>query len=121
VKLLLDACVWGRARAELERAGHEVVCAADWPEDPGDEEILARAEKEGRVLVTLDKDFGTLAAFGGRRHAGIVRLAGIPARAQAGVCVDALARFAAELGAGGIVTAEPGRIRIRLGLQPGTE
>jgi predicted nuclease of predicted toxin-antitoxin system len=57
LKLLLDACVWGKARDELGVAGHDVICAADWPEDPGDEEILGRAEKEGRVLVTLDKGF----------------------------------------------------------------
>ena len=30
-------------------------------EDPGDEEILATAYAEGRILITLDKDFGELA------------------------------------------------------------
>ena len=33
----------------------------DWEEDPGDEEILAIADSEGRTLVTLDKYFGELA------------------------------------------------------------
>ena len=61
MKLLLDACVWGGARQELEAAGHDVVWAGEWPTDPGDEEILAHAHREGRVLVTLDKDFGELA------------------------------------------------------------
>ncbi|MFW6147662.1 MAG: DUF5615 family PIN-like protein [Thermodesulfobacteriota bacterium] len=32
-----------------------------WPEDPGDEEILARAHNKECILVTLDKDFGELA------------------------------------------------------------
>jgi predicted nuclease of predicted toxin-antitoxin system len=114
LKLLLDTCVWGRAREALETAGHELICAADWSKDPGDEEILQRAEEGGRVLVTLDKDFGTLAVFGGQRHAGIVRLVGIPARAQAGACLNALGRFAADLAGGAIVTVEPGRIRVRL-------
>jgi len=62
MKLLLDACVWGGARQELEVAGHDVVWAGEWPTDPGDEEILALAHREGRVLVTLDKDFGDVRA-----------------------------------------------------------
>jgi hypothetical protein len=42
-------------------AGHDVIWAGDWSDDPGDEAILARASEERRVLVTLDKDFGELA------------------------------------------------------------
>jgi hypothetical protein len=34
MKLLLDACVWGGARNELEGSGHDVEWAGDWPEDP---------------------------------------------------------------------------------------
>jgi predicted nuclease of predicted toxin-antitoxin system len=61
MKILLDTCVWGGARTNLEVAGHDVIWAGDWPEDPGDEEILARAHKEARILMTLDKDFGEIA------------------------------------------------------------
>ena len=61
MKILLDTCVWGGVAQELRAAGHEVVWTGDWQEDPGDDEILERAHKEGRVLVTLDKDFGELA------------------------------------------------------------
>lgn len=46
--ILLDSCVWGGARAQLAAADHDVIWAGDWPEDPGDEEILARAHTEGR-------------------------------------------------------------------------
>ncbi len=56
MKLLLDACVWGGARTVIEAAGHDVVWAGDWPRDPGDDEIMAQAHREERVLVTLDKD-----------------------------------------------------------------
>jgi predicted nuclease of predicted toxin-antitoxin system len=54
MKVLLDACVWGGARAAIEAGGHDVLWAGDWLDDPGDEEILARARAEGRILVTLD-------------------------------------------------------------------
>jgi predicted nuclease of predicted toxin-antitoxin system len=57
VKLLLDNCVWKKSREDLAAAGHDVVHIGDWPEDPGDEELLRRAYSEGRVLVTLDKVF----------------------------------------------------------------
>ncbi len=49
MKILLDTCVWGGARTNLAVAGHDVIWSGDQPEDPGDEEILARAHKEGRI------------------------------------------------------------------------
>lgn len=39
MKILLDTCVWGGARTNLEVAGHDVIWAGDWPEDPGDESM----------------------------------------------------------------------------------
>ena len=59
MKVLLDSCVWGGAADALRKAGHDVVWAGDWDEDPGDEVILATAHLECRVMVTLDKDFCT--------------------------------------------------------------
>jgi predicted nuclease of predicted toxin-antitoxin system len=73
VKVLLDSCVWGGARISLATAGHDVVWAGDWLTDPGDEEILTHAHADGRVLVTLDKDFGELVIVHGQAHSGIVR------------------------------------------------
>jgi len=113
VKVLLDTCVWGKARAELSRAGHDTEWAGDWDRDPGDEEILRLAHEQRRVLVTLDKDFGELAVVFGRPHSGLVRLVGMSAREQGSICVDILTRYPEELAAGAIVTVEPGRIRIR--------
>jgi predicted nuclease of predicted toxin-antitoxin system len=113
VKLLLDTCVWGGARIPLKAAGHDVVWAGEWPEDPGDEAILARAGEERRVLVTLDKDFGELAIVRGARHSGIVRIVGLPARDHAAVCLQILALHGGLLEAGAIVTVETGRIRVR--------
>ena len=82
MKLLLDTCVWGGSRQVLEAAGHDVVWAGDWEEDPGDEEILTQAHREGRVLVTIDKDFGEVAIVRGIRHSGIVRLVELQAKQQ---------------------------------------
>lgn len=113
MKLLLDACVWSGARRDLEAAAHDVIWAGDWPQDPGDEDILARAYADRRVLVTLDKDFGELAVVFGRPHCGIIRLVDQRARLQGAACLAALKRYGAALEAGAIVTVEPGRLRIR--------
>ena len=111
--LLLDACVWGGAKEALSGAGHDVVWAGEWSEDPGDIEILERALAEERVLVTLDKDFGELAVFHGIPHSGIIRLIRWSAGRQAEACLMVLDRYGEELQQGALVTAEPGRVRIR--------
>jgi predicted nuclease of predicted toxin-antitoxin system len=113
VKLLLDACVWGGASGELRVAGHDVIWAGDWSEDPGDQEILTRANREGRILVTLDKDFGELAVLHAQEHSGVLRIVDFRAGQQGPVCLRVLALHGDMLLSGAIVTAEPGRIRVR--------
>lgn len=113
MKVLLDSCVWGGVRQALTEAGHDVVWAGDWDRDPGDDEILAQAYQEGRVLVTLDKDFGTLAFLHGRPHAGILRLVNLSTQQQITVCLSVLSRHGALLQQGAIITAELDRVRIR--------
>jgi predicted nuclease of predicted toxin-antitoxin system len=116
LKVLLDTCDWGGARKPLEGAGHDVVWAGEWPQDPGDEEILRRAHQESRVLVTLDKDFGELAIVRGQVHSGIVRLVALSTRQQTESCVAALVTYGVELQKGAIVTVEIGRVRVRPGV-----
>ena len=98
----------------LAASGHDVIWAGEWPEDPGDANILEQAHADGRVLVTLDKDFGELAVLYGQSHSGIVRLVNWSARQQAQACLSVLDRYGEELGQGALVTAEPGRVRIRV-------
>ena len=97
MKVLLDTCVWGGAKTELQANGHDVLWTGDLSVDPGDEEILAQAHREGRILVTLDKDFGELAIVRKLPHSGIVRLVDISAKKQANVCESVLATYGGEL------------------------
>ena len=113
MKLLLDTCVWGGARAALQTAGHDVLWTGELAEDPGDEEILAQAHREQRILVTLDKDFGELAIVRRLPHAGIIRLVNIPAQQQATVCAHVLNLHGEDLLHGAIITAQTDRLRIR--------
>jgi predicted nuclease of predicted toxin-antitoxin system len=114
MKFLLDTCVWGGASNELRRVGHDVIWVGEWPEDPGDDEILDRAHREGRILVTLDKDFGEIAVFYGMPHSGIIRLVNIGARQQASACLRVVDLHGEDLKSGAIITVEANRLWIRL-------
>lgn len=120
MKVLLDTCLSESARDQVRAAGHDVIWTGDWPKDPGDDELLASAVREARVLVTLDKDFGQLAVVRARRHAGIIRLVDFPSQAQGSTVVLALAKYERDLLAGALITIEPWRVRVRP-QEPGTE
>ena len=84
MSLLLDAHLSGRRLAEpLRAAGHEVLAVDEERELDGwsDEELLALAAREERVMVTFDvKDFPDIArhwAEAGRAHAGLAIVVGI--------------------------------------------
>ncbi|NVZ11066.1 DUF5615 family PIN-like protein [Allochromatium humboldtianum] len=113
MKLLLDTCVWGGAAKILSEAGHDVRWMGEMEPDPGDETVLRSAYEEGRILITLDKDFGELAIVYGRPHSGILRLVNLPGRRQGSYCLTVLERFASELSQGAILTVTADRVRIR--------
>jgi predicted nuclease of predicted toxin-antitoxin system len=113
VKLLVDTCVFGGAVEELRAASHDVTWSGAWERDPGDEELLILAHQEGRVVVTLDKDFGELAVVRGVRHSGILRLVGFRAEDQGAAARGALEKYARDLAAESIVTVERTRVRVR--------
>ena len=119
MRILLDACVWRGAADALRQAGHDVELVADWPSDPGDIEVLTYAHGSSQVLVTLDKDVGELVVVRLQPHSGIVRLVAVRAQEQGVTAIDAIAKYAHELSRGGIVTVEPGRVRVRPGRSDG--
>lgn len=113
MKLLLDTCVSPRTRDAPVAAGHDAIWTGDWNPDPGDEAILAFAQRESRILITLDKDFCELAVVFGRPHSGIVRLVDLHPSRHAPVCEAVLARYGSELVSGAIVTVTADRTRLR--------
>jgi len=112
VKLLIDSCVWQGAVREMRANGHDVSWVREWDRDPGDEAILARAAAEGRVLVTLDKDFGELAIARRKPHAGIIRIVEDSVWLHAGLCQRVLDTHAADLAGGAVTVVQDGRIRV---------
>lgn len=114
MKVLLDSCVSSILRPPLQMAGHDVVWTGDWPQDPGDREILNFAYREQRVVITLDKDFGALAIRDRQPHTGIIRLVNLSLHDQPAVCEQILNSHGEILLAGAIITADQRRLRIRL-------
>ncbi len=114
MRLLLDASVGRRALAALCAAGHDAVrVGADDP-DPGDEALLARAVREGRVLLTADKDFGELIFLRGLVSPGIVRLVDHPLLRQPAAILAALSTYSDALAQRARLVVEPARVRIRV-------
>lgn len=111
MNFLVDRCAGTRLAAWLVANGHDVRAAWDFNPDPGDAELLRVAAAEGRMLVTIDSDFGTLVFLLGAAHAGIIRLPDIPAAGRIALMADLLARHGDEL-PGSIVVIRGGRIRI---------
>ena len=79
MKFLVDRCAGQRLAAWLRAQGHDVLASWDIGPDPGDQALLEQATAAGRVLVTIDTDFGELVYVQAMLHAGIVRLPDIPA------------------------------------------
>jgi predicted nuclease of predicted toxin-antitoxin system len=95
--------------AALRRLGHDVDYVRDWPGDPGDLVILRTAYTQGRVLITLDNDFGELIFEGGQPHAGVIRLTHDLNRQQRlDLCLRILAEIDAASLERSLVTAKKG-------------
>ena len=111
--LLLDACLSPRCAEALRAEGFDVEYAGDWPVVAADADIVRAAAESGRVIITLDKDFGELAVAAGMTHSGIVRLVNLSVARHAATCAMIVRRYREELAEGGIVTVSPGRVRVR--------
>ena len=73
-KLLLDENIGSVPAAFLHDQGYDVVVIGGTTAGLRDEIILAKAFKEKRIVITLDKDFGQLVHQYFQKHAGIIFL-----------------------------------------------
>ncbi|MDN5870054.1 MAG: DUF5615 family PIN-like protein [Nitrococcus sp.] len=60
MRLLADENIPLAAVKGLRAEGHDVLSVSESMPSAGDREVLARARVEHRILVTFDRDFGTL-------------------------------------------------------------
>ena len=112
MRFLLDRCAGRRLAEWLRVQGHDVVESRDLGADPGDRLLLERAAAEGRVLVTMDRDFGALLFLEMARHAGLVRLPDVPSSRRIALMGQLLGAYRDDLANGAVVTVRGGRIRV---------
>jgi predicted nuclease of predicted toxin-antitoxin system len=74
VRWLADECVTVSLVRELRGAGHDVIYIAEFAASLSDVEVIALALREGRLLLTADKDFGELVFRRGQAVPGLVLL-----------------------------------------------
>jgi len=112
MKFLIDRCAGHRLAEWLRSQGHDVFESPDLGPDPGDRALLERAASEGRILVTIDTDFGELVYVEEVPHAGLVRLPDVPAEQRIALMTEVLNRHQQALETQAIITIRRGRIRI---------
>ena len=106
-----------RVAEELRNAGHDAVHVREYGLQRAlDEEILARAAREQRTLISADMDFGFLLAS--RRHLSpsvvlLRRLAPHRAEFVVALLLANLPQLADALEQGSLIVLEESRIRVR--------
>ncbi|MYA88265.1 MAG: toxin-antitoxin system, toxin component, PIN family protein [Boseongicola sp. SB0662_bin_57] len=114
MKFLLDVCVASRILHDtLAKLGHDVLSARDELADASDKTLLDVAYREGRVLVTEDKDFGELVFALRLPHPCIVRLDGLTAAEEAVAMRNLIDREGAAMRTGAIIVVTENHVRIR--------
>ena len=101
-----------RLAAWLPDQGHDALFSDELGVDPSDRALLEHAASEGRILVTIDADFGELVFVHRVSHAGLVRLPDVPMARRILVMEQVLERHREALEAQAIITVRGERIRV---------
>src|SRR5207244_990669 len=97
---LFDQSADFRLMPHLTELGHDVTAVSrEYPAGIPDEEVLAIAVRERRIVITADLDFGELVIQRGLSHAGIIlmRLPGATLATKISRLDEVLTRYANHL------------------------
>jgi predicted nuclease of predicted toxin-antitoxin system len=116
MKLLVDEALQDAVAHRLTTAGHDATHVRLLGlAGRTDDEVMALATADNRVLVTTDTDFGTILALTGAAGPSVLLLRGIgdSVNERVDAILDVLPRVEHELSEGAVVVIEPDRFRIR--------
>ena len=117
MKFLIDNALPPRLAHLLVAAGHDAVHVGAYGMHAApDEEILARALQEERVVVSADTDFGVILATQEAPHPSFVLFRDpnlLLAQDYANMLIPAMSTLAPELVAGCVAVFRNGRLRVR--------
>lgn len=107
-----ESCDFGAVRA-LRATSYDVVAVSESATRSIDSEIIERAAREGRILLTEDKDFGWLVFASHANSPGVilVRFPGNARQTLATALVQVVQEHGEKL-VGAFVVVEPGRARV---------
>ena len=114
MKLLLDQGLPRSAASLLRNVGIDTVHTGEIGYATAeDAEIMKKAVREDRIVITLDSDFHMLLAQSGASSPSVIRIRIERLRAEAVVQLvqEILVDWRKELKAGVAITVQPGRIR----------
>lgn len=95
--------------------GHDVLSALERDPRATDEELLALANEEQRILITEDKDFGELVFVRQLRHPCIIRFVEMRVEEKTAAMRDLIDRHADAMRGGALIVVTRDRVRIRPG------
>ena len=116
MRFLIDECLPARMAELLRAAGHD--CTHVYEIGLGgqpDEQIMAAADRENRILVSADTDFGELLANAPVLAPSVIllRRTDKQARSLAAVVLANLGQVTDDLAAGALIVISDTRIRAR--------
>ena len=117
MKFLADMGISPRTVAKLKREGYDAVhLVEEGLEKLEDREILTKARNEGRIVLTIDLDFGYLLAVSGAILPSVVlfRLGNESREVIEEYLDDVLSRCREELNTGAIVSVRDDGFKVRL-------
>jgi predicted nuclease of predicted toxin-antitoxin system len=115
MNFLFDQSADFRLIPHLRERGHDVEAVSrNYPPGLADEDVLAIARAERRILVVADRDFGELIFHQGLVHAGVIffRLPGAQLHTKIDHLNTVLEAHADELERGEFLVVTPGQIRV---------
>ena len=110
MKFLIDANLGRKFTGLIENAGHDAVFINDLLKNASDEDVLVLAERENRIVITGDKDFGELVFKSDKFSHGVIfiRTKSSDAEKMFEIVKDAL-----DKSKGKFVIVREGQIRVR--------
>ena len=114
MRFIADGGVDAQIVIALRERENDVIYVAEFDAGASDEELLKLANRENRILLTRDKDFGELVFRLRKVHSGIIlnRLYELDSSTKARLVLEVLEKYGDEL-LGSYTVIQPGRVRIR--------
>ena len=113
MRFLLDVNASGALSTWLLELGHEVISVSDVNPKMSDDDIIAWAVREERIIITTDVDFEQMIWLQQKSHHGVLRLENLPRLERKKLLQEVLIKHGQDLESRAVVIATKQKIRIR--------